>query len=53
MNKTLIEKIEHASIDIMHEMCIESLPPDLFEQWESVKEALLTTRKALKKDNGE
>lgn len=48
MNKNLTNKIETASLDVMHEMCIESLPPDLFEQWEEVRAALMETRKAFK-----
>lgn len=48
MNKDLTNKIETASLEIMHEMCIESLPPDLFEKWEEVRAALLATRKAFK-----
>jgi hypothetical protein len=49
MNKTLTQKMEQASIEIVHEMCIESLPPDLFEKWELVHERLLANRQALKK----
>ncbi len=49
MDKKLANKIEANSLTIVHEMSVESLPPDLFEKWESVHEALLTTRKAFKK----
>lgn len=52
MNKELLNKIETASLEVTHEMCIESLPPDLFEQWELVREALLATRKAFKENAG-
>lgn len=48
MNKDLTKKIEVASLEVTHEMCIESLPPDLFEQWEAVRSALIETRKVFK-----
>lgn len=35
-------------ITTMNEMCIESLPPDAYEQWENVKTILFDTRSALK-----
>lgn len=48
MNKDLTKKIEIASLEVTHEMCIESLSPDLFEKWEEVRSALMETRKAFK-----
>lgn len=46
MNKNLSNKIETVSLEIVHEMAIESLPPDLFEKWEEVREAITSTRMA-------
>lgn len=52
MNEELLNKIEIASLEVTHEMCIESLPPDLFDKWEAVRAALTATRKAFKEDAG-
>jgi hypothetical protein len=46
MEIELTNKIETASLDIVNEMSIESLPPDLFEKWEEVRDALTKTRQA-------
>jgi hypothetical protein len=38
-------------IETVNEMCIESLPPDMYEQWEKVMSELKNNRKALKELN--
>ncbi len=48
MSSKTKRKLEIPAIESTNEMCIESLPPDLFEKWGEVKDALSTTRKALK-----
>lgn len=39
---------EKEMLEMMHEMCIESLDPDNFRHWESVKEGLESVRKDLR-----
>lgn len=39
---------EKETIEQVNEMCIESLPPDLFELWEKIKDELFKNRKQLK-----
>lgn len=39
---------ERQIIKKVHEMCIESLSPEVFEKWEEVKKNLEKTRKNLK-----
>lgn len=39
---------EDKIIDSVDSMCLESLDPEEFEKWESVKAALFNTRKNLK-----
>lgn len=35
-------------MEYINEMCIESLPPDVFEKWDDVRDMLIATRNALK-----
>jgi len=39
--------MEKETIDKIHAMCVESLSPELFEQWEVIKESLESNRKEL------
>lgn len=35
---------ERHAIDQLHQMCMESLSPEVFEAWETVRERLIITR---------
>lgn len=40
---------ELSVLDVVNEMCIESLSPDTFEKWEKIKQELKNNRRLLKK----
>jgi hypothetical protein len=40
--------VDRETMDNMHAMCEQSLPPDLFETWVKISDALKATRKAFK-----
>jgi len=45
------KQIEECDIVLAIEsMCIESLPPDIFEKWEEVKKGLIKSRKNLNEE---
>lgn len=39
---------ERYLLDSIHDMCVESLPPELFKKWEEVRIALIENRSNLK-----
>ena len=41
---------EKEIIELIQKMCEESLPPNVFEQWENVKYWLIKNRKELNED---
>ena len=44
-------KIQDIDVVLLIEaMCIESLPPDLYEKWEGVKSGLIKSRKELNEE---
>lgn len=48
-DKGIILKIDEAAIlNATDDMCCESLPPELHEQWERIRECLKETRKQLR-----
>ena len=42
-----LRKTEKFTLDLVQDMCEESLPPETFESWEKVKVTLLCNRKQL------
>ena len=40
---------EKHGMDFVNEMCLESLPPDMFEKWDEIKSALKESRITLKR----
>jgi len=51
LNQLPFTNSEYCTLNTIDDMCAESLDPDTFEKWESVKEALIKNRKALKPAN--
>jgi hypothetical protein len=44
MWQIFIKTTEKEQIELLNEICIESLPPELFENWDKIKNELIKNR---------